>query len=680
MMAATPVTYVLRGVHGAPVALARTLPVGVEPEQYQGVVVCTFVNSLCDVVKPAAVLQRCADGFGVAMPRYRFVWAQLPNLGAACCSTVFLRGNLPQPCVCSLIPDLFKLDGHLCTGLGGWTGQLPAVRMAVDVLHCKGLLHVPAQPVDVQVLISEYCRVLAPVLEGMVELDEVLVADVVRDAVLALLPASALPSQDLLVMQTQQLAALGSSLCELGRLVFVSASDKAATHAIFACKRATLHRVREQVFDAAVYAPATAGLDALREAVHTLMPAVQFAEPEQHAVLFPLFKPHKLNFRFISAFARVSVGELAQVLARMCGLVYDEQRAGARDLALKVLVKHGLRIRLDNVMQDSLQAACNLPQRVAVPVMEAADVVKCYDSMSLNPADPHSIPSRLGFIVQLVSQRLGPDARFWVRRTQRADKPAKWRVLLDAGPHPGHRAVHMHELPGLVHRLLSNCLIEACGVLWRATAGCPQGLAPCPVLVNMFLLSYDVEYVRVQQHSEHGRWCIQQLYTHMFKLLDDVLVVGGQHVQQLLPTVYPPMVRFEFTTNHQPGVAGAVACCKFLNMCVTVFGDGRVHRVSFDKAAALPFTPVKFVQGDACRSKAAAIGVLLGQLLPAVVLNSDATGVRQHFRRVLEAFIHNGFNAGDLLRAGSRKIKSYDFSNLTHVDVLRAWRSALPAA
>jgi hypothetical protein len=53
-------------------------------------------------------------------------------------------------------------------------------------------------------------------------------------------------------------------------------------------------------------------------------------------------------------------------------------------------------------------------------------------------------------------------------------------------------------------------------ILWEILEiknGCPQGLSPCPVLVNNHLLSYDIEFVLTNMFSVEGRWAIQQLYT-----------------------------------------------------------------------------------------------------------------------------------------------------------------------
>lgn len=163
--------YVLQRPVGGPARLERVLPAGQEPPAFDRTVACVFVNALCELVRPAAVLRDCAEVLDVPAPACRVAWAQLPNLGNLCSSKGFLRGNAPQPCVCSLIDEHFKINGHLCTALGNWAQSLPAVRLAVQALHENGLLHVPTQPAVPAALVEEYCRALGPVVVDMGGLD-----------------------------------------------------------------------------------------------------------------------------------------------------------------------------------------------------------------------------------------------------------------------------------------------------------------------------------------------------------------------------------------------------------------------------------------------------------------------------------------------------------------------------
>lgn len=117
-----------------------------------------------------------------------------------------------------------------------------------------------------------------------------------------------------------------------------------------------------------------------------------------------------------------------------------------------------------------------------------------------------------------------------------------------------------------------------------------------------------------------------------------------------------------------------------MQMHVAVHVDGSLHRQSIDKASVLPFDPVRSIMAVANRPAQAGNAVVLGQLLPAVCLNSSFDGVVGHLYRTLCTCKRNGFSVRALHALVHRKLKHVDFSGLTAVHVGRAWRCAVMRA
>jgi hypothetical protein len=95
--------------------------------------------------------------------------------------------------------------------------------------------------------------------------------------------------------------------------------------------------------------------------VHAHIPAVQFPTEVKWAAMFPLYKPHKGNFRFITDCANIFVTEFSLLIHKMVNLVFDAQCEYCRDLCRELASVYDLHVRLDNVVPDYITAALNFP-------------------------------------------------------------------------------------------------------------------------------------------------------------------------------------------------------------------------------------------------------------------------------------------------------------------------------
>jgi hypothetical protein len=143
--------------------------------------------------------------------------------------------------------------------------------------------------------------------------------------------------------------------------------------------------------------------------------------------------------------------------------------------------------------------------------------------------------------------------------------------------------------------------------------------------------------------------------------------------------VYPPgSVELEFThVVHNDDDDEVAVSGKWMQMKLQVLRNGEVQSQSVDKAEVLPFEPVRYVAAQANRPLQSSFAIAVGQLLPAICLNSSQRGLTDHFFRVLKAYQKNGFVLRDVFHHVLRKIRATDFSELTELNVATAWKVAM---
>jgi hypothetical protein len=648
--------------------LTKLLKIDVKPLCNPARLCFQFVNNICDKLSPAAVYTAACDTLGIEPHEFMVVWKNDISLGHQLSSKLFLRSNQLCPCRCAEFHEIYKQDGHLLSHQADWADKCSdAVRLAVNIVSVAGLNHRPVRPHEPTAVLDEYMNVLLPFISTTSKLHTDLISDALTAAFHWLYDTTNFPAAE----PPCDFARLQAGIQELRTFCFVLPSDKAKNQPIFMCRQLAVNLVRSNLLHSGCYAPIPEpDVASFVQQVHSHITTVQFPDVVKWATMFPLFKPHKRNFRFITDCAGIFVTEFSILILKMVTAVFNVQCAYCRDLCREIANVHGLHIRLDNVVTDYITASLNFPKQCSVPTLYTGDIEKCYDVIPINLADPHSIPSRLKFVLQVIVNSTMPDVSFQVRRRSAID----WSVILAATPIAGYSTIPLLALPGMVELLLSHCYIHSLGSYWKITSGCPQGLPPCPVLVNNHLLSYDVEFVLFRMSYAQGRWEIMQLYTCMMKLMDDLAVCGGHQVHELLRKVYPPYIVIKITSGTQQRHTEKIQHGSFVGMNIHMNESGVISLTTADKTDALPFIPVRYVQAAANRSRRFGVKIILGQILPTVVLNSSRQDAAAQFRKLVCIFVDNGFRPHEIKHAVDKYLQVTDLSGIAQYDVIKAWK------
>jgi hypothetical protein len=451
-------------------------------------------------------------------------------------------------------------------------------------------------------------------------------------------------------------------------------TDKAKSQPFYFCKRFAYTQVLGNLTQAASFKQVPKPcVSTIRSELCSFISSITVPDPGRWAVMFPLFKPHKGNVRFITSCANIYITDAAKLLMRLLEIVTDDTKKFCSDLAKQLHDSFGLMVRLYNVVTDYMTAGVNVPDSVELPDMCTADISKCYDVMPIDINDPHSIPARLKFLLSMVySEKM--HWKFVVRRSRND----AWLVtLVEHAPNDSEHIL-MESIPMFAACVLRHCYIEGCGRYWQPVIGCPQGIPPGPILVNLHLLTYDIEFVLLSMLSKEGRQDINDMYCRMLKLLDDLAVFGikRERALELFAKIYPKHIKIEDTTQDIDGPDGRQVFGKFVGIGIGIDPHGVVSLQTTDKTDVLPFEPIRYVKAATNRSRSASRNIIIGQLLPTVILNTRMRTAKAHLQKLIQIFLRNGFSAEEIKRTGDRYLGKVDFSFLCSYNVKRIWKDA----
>jgi hypothetical protein len=581
------------------------------------------VNTLCRIIACRLKLQHV---------RFDVTYRHYPNLGRRLCSNHWITEPVRniQLCFCECIHEKFKVDGHLVTTDPTWGSAIHDILPALDMLKF-GLMHVPVRACSVLEILAEYSSVIPALCNAW---------PMYADDLPRLFSSILHEACDDFECVVQDSDELNTSLKCLAEICTVTPSDKAKGQAVYMCKQHTFNVLKHMISDSPSFSLIQPDFSVLLDSIRHIIPS--FPTPAHQTCAIPslLYKPHKLNYRMLIAYNRCFFTELAVMLGDMSNLVYILFKEVLHSCGSMINQKFCMNIRLDNVVQDSIQAALNIPAWISHPEVYTCDIKNCYDVIPLDSSNVDSIISRMKYVAHMIRSVLpdGPNIYLWIRCL--ADR--KFSVQCGPKKIPGFRKVSLDQWIELLDLLFQNAFVSFNGFIYKKDIGAPQGVHPAPHIINMYLASYELEFALLSCMTAAGRDDVVQLFTNMLRLIDDISNYGGKHAKQILLKVYPPhIISLDdtwFPTIHDDMLGSG----GFLNIGLVLNSNHTITKTVLFKEDKLPFVPVQYVHAFSNRSFAFAQNTILGHVV----------------RSQGPAFL-SGLNTVNAQRAGLRRAKQH---------------------
>ena len=154
--------------------------------------------------------------------------------------------------------------------------------------------------------------------------------------------------------------------------------------------------------------------------------------------------------------------------------------------------------------------------------------------------------------------------------------------------------------------LIDNVFVECGGQVFQQTIGIPMGTNCAPLLADLFLYSYEAEFIQDLLKSGHKKLAKQFNFT--FRYIDDVLSLNNSRFSDNLHLMYPEELEIKNTTDSRNSAS-------YLDLLLEFDHQGNLHTRLYDKRDDFNFTIINFPHLSSNIPSSPAYGIYISQLI-----------------------------------------------------------------
>ena len=155
--------------------------------------------------------------------------------------------------------------------------------------------------------------------------------------------------------------------------------------------------------------------------------------------------------------------------------------------------------------------------------------------------------------------------------------------------------------------LIDNIFVEFGGLIFQQTIGIPMGTNCAPLLADLFLHSYEAEFIQSLLKDKKKKH-LAKFFNFTFRYIDDVLSLNNPHFSEYLHLIYPSQLEIKDTTETRRSAS-------YLDLFLEIDKDGRLKTRIYDKRDDFNFPIVNFPFLSSNIPSAPAYGVYVSQLI-----------------------------------------------------------------
>ena len=110
---------------------------------------------------------------------------------------------------------------------------------------------------------------------------------------------------------------------------------------------------------------------------------------------------------------------------------------------------------------------------------------------------------------------------------------------------------HLHmcvtEQFRMIEFLVDNIFVECSGVIFQQVIGIPMGTNCAPLLADLFLYSYEAEFIQTLIKS--GKQHLAKSFHYTYRYIDDVLSINNPKFGSYIVDIYPAELEIKDTTD-----------------------------------------------------------------------------------------------------------------------------------
>ena len=157
------------------------------------------------------------------------------------------------------------------------------------------------------------------------------------------------------------------------------------------------------------------------------------------------------------------------------------------------------------------------------------------------------------------------------------------------------------DIISMLNFLIDNIFVEFGGIIFQQIIGIPMGTNCAPLLADLFLYSYEADFIQQLQKSGAKRQC--QSFKLTYRYIEDVLSINNSKFSQYLDTIYPSELEIKETSE-------SLHFVNFLDLHLEIVGDQLITSL-YDKRDDFNFRIVNFPFLGSNISSSTAYGIFI---------------------------------------------------------------------
>ena len=154
--------------------------------------------------------------------------------------------------------------------------------------------------------------------------------------------------------------------------------------------------------------------------------------------------------------------------------------------------------------------------------------------------------------------------------------------------------------------LVDNIFVVFGGKVFQQIVGIPMGTKCAPLLADIFLYSYEAEFI--QSLLSTGKKKIASQFNFTYRYIDDVLSINNPDFEKYLGQMYPAELEIKDTTESNTSAS-------YLDLLLSIESDGQLRTSLYDKRDYFNFHITNFPFLSSNIPSSPAYGVFISQLI-----------------------------------------------------------------
>ena len=264
--------------------------------------------------------------------------------------------------------------------------------------------------------------------------------------------------------------------------------------------------------------------------------------------------------------------------------------------------------------------------------VRTAKSVQTFDFSTLYTSIPHDLlKSRISNLVHNAFRKKDGSVRYTHIKLTRAK--GYFTHDINGG---GDNMFTADSICEMIEFLIDNIFVQFGGRLFRQVIGIPMGTNCAPLLADLFLYSYENEFLDNMIRSGHRR--LARSFTLCYRYIDDLIVFNNKKFLDYLKEIYPSQLTVE-KANKSDHLAD------YLDLTFIIDSGGKLSTRLYDKRDDFDFHIVNFPFLSSNIPSGPSYGVYISQLIRYARCCSHYDDFRYRHKCLVDRLLSQGYKA-----------------------------------